>query len=168
MVIACLVHSWGFISLNSSAEIPELTTSWCLIPQTAGTNALVNHGRYPLRAAMNWSRSSLRTPAAYYIISRQLSTSIRLYLHPIMYYFLFLLLPVLWTIFNRLSRVIIPVAAFAVSQWPKWCLQFRWVIAGGILDEVPVVLLDSVPISPCRGVCRAMICYCGSEEMMII
>ena len=31
-----------------------------------------------------------------------------------------------------------------------------------------VVLLDSVPLSTRCGACGAMICCCGSEEMMIM
>ena len=35
------------------------------------------------------------------------------------------------------------------------------------MDEAPIVLLDSVPLSPCCGVSGAMICCSGSDEMMI-
>jgi len=49
------------------------------------------------------------------------------------------------------------MAAFAASRWAKWCLHCIWVSAGGILDEMPVVLLDYVPLSPCWSVCGAMV-----------
>ena len=52
-------------------------------------------------------------------------------------------------IFDWASRVMLSVAAFAAWRLAKWCLSFSWVSAGGILDEVPVILLDSVPLSPC-------------------
>jgi len=166
-VEAWLVHSRGFLSLNSSATIPELTTPCSLILRTMRTNASLDHGGVPVRAAINWPCSSLRTPAAGYIISWLPATSIVLYSHPIACYFLFLVLPVLLTIFNCASRVIFSVTTFAASQWAEWCLRCSWVSVVGKLDEVPVILLDSVPLSPCWGVCAAMICCCGSEEMMI-
>jgi len=167
MVKACLVHSRGFLSLNSSAKIPKLPTSWYLISRTVRPNALVDNGGFPLRAAWNWSSSSLCTPAACYIISWWSSTSIQLYSHLIECRFLFLLLRDLRTIFKCVSRVMFSVAAFAASWWAKWCLSCSWVSAGGVMAEVPVVLLDSDPCSTCWGVCWAMICCCESEEMMI-
>jgi len=59
------------------------------------------------------------------------------------------------------------VAAFAASRRTKWCLHCSWVAEGGVLEEVPVILLDSVPLSPCRDICGVMICCCGSEELRI-
>jgi len=167
VVEACLVHSRGFLSLNSSSKIAELTTPWCSILQAVQTNALVDHGGFPSRVARNWSRSSLRTPAECYIIWWGSSISIWLYSHPITCICLFLLLLVLWTMFNCASRVLILVAAFAASQWAKCCLRCRWVSAGGVLEEAPVVLLNSVPCSTYWGVCGAMSRCCGSEEIMI-
>jgi len=167
VVNVCLVHSRAFLSLNSSVEIPELTTSSCSISQTVRPNALVDDRCFPLWAARNWSCSSLRTPAQCYIILWRSPTSSRVYSHPIVCCFLFLLLPVLRTIFMCASRVRFSVAAFAVSQWAKWCLGCSLVSAGGVLEEAPIVLLDSVPCSTCWGVCGAMICCSGSEEMMI-
>jgi len=167
VVKACLVHSREFISLNSSAKIPELTTSWCSISRTVQTNSLVDHGGYPLLVARNWSLSSLRRPAACYIISWRSSTLIRLYSHLIVCWFLLLLLPVIQKVFDCWSWVMFSVAAFAESRWAKWCLRCSWVSAGGWLEEAPVVLLDSVPCSTCWGVCGTMICCSGSEEMMI-
>ena len=63
VVEAWLVHSRGFISLNLSAKILELTTSSCSIMWTVQRNALVDHRGFRLRVAINWSRSSQRTPA---------------------------------------------------------------------------------------------------------
>jgi len=120
----CLVHSQGFSSLNSSVNIPELTTSTCLISRTARMNALVDHGGFPLWVPLNLSHSSLPTPAVCYIISWPRCTSIRQHLHLIACCFIFLLLPVLRTIFNYVSRVISLVGAFAASRWTKWILHF--------------------------------------------
>jgi len=145
----------------------ELTASTWLILQTVQTNALVNNGGFPLRAAINWSRRSLGTPAGCYIICWRPCTSIQLHLHPITSCFLFLLHLVLGTIVNCESRVILSGAAFAALRWTKWCLHCGWVSAGGVLDEVPVVLLNSVSLLPCRDLCGAMICGSGIEEMMI-
>jgi len=167
MVEACLVHSRGFLSLNSSTKIPELRISWCFILRNVRTKALVNHCGFPLQAAINWSRSSLRTPAVYYFINWRPCTSIWQHLHPLTCCFLSLLLLVLRRIINCASRVMLSVAAFAPSWWSEWCLRFSWVSAGGVLDEAPVVVLNSVPPSPCWGVSGAMISCCGSEEMMI-
>ena len=168
VVKACFVHSRGFLWLNSSTKIPELATSWCLISQTVRPNALVDHGSFPLHVAMNWSRCSSRTPAVRYIICWFPCTSIQLHLHPIACCFLFLLLPVLQTICNCASRVIYLVAAFAASQWTKWCLRCSWVSGGGVFDETAIILLDSVLLSPFHGSCGAMICCCGSAEMMMM
>jgi len=167
LVETCLVHSRGFLSLNSSAKIPELISSWCSISQTERTDAWVGHGCFALRAARNQSRSFLHTPAECYIISWRSSTSIRLYSDPIACCFLFLLLQVLHTIVDCACRVMVSVAAFAVSRWATWCLRCCWVSAGGVLEEAPVVLLDSVPSSSFWGVRGAMIGWCGSEGMMI-
>ena len=168
MVRACLVHSRGFLSLNSYAKIPELTTSWCSISRTLRIKALVKHGGFHLYAARTWSRSSLRTPAAWYIVSWRSSTLIRLYSHVITCWFLYLLLTDLQPIFNCESRVMFALAAFAVSQWAKWCLHCSLVPVGGVMEEAPVILLDSVPFSTCWGVCGAMICCSGCEEIMMM
>jgi len=167
VVKACLGHCRGSPGLNSSAEITELTTSWCSISWNVRTNALVDHWGFPLQVARNSSHSFLRTPAECYIICWRSSTSIRVYSHPNVCSFLFLVHPVLRTICNCASKVMFSVAAFAASRWAKWCHHWSWVSAGGVSKEAPVVLLHSVRCSPCWGICGAMICCCGSEEMMI-
>jgi len=168
VVKACWVNSPGFLSLNSSERILELTTSWCSISQAVRTNALVDYGGFPLRAALNWSRRSLRTPAVCYMVSWRPCTSIQLHWNLIACCFLFLLFLVSQTTFKCASWVTLSVAAFAASRWPKWCLHCSWVSEGGIADETAVVLLDSVPVSPCCGAWGAIICRCGREEMMIM
>jgi hypothetical protein len=69
VIKACFVNSHGRLLRNSSANIPERTTSWCSILQTVQTNTLVDHGGYLLQAEMNGARSSLRIPAVCYTIS---------------------------------------------------------------------------------------------------
>jgi len=101
---ACFVHSWGRLSRNSSAKIPELTTSWCSISRNVETNDLVDHGDLPLWEAINWSLCSLCTPAVRYILSWPSSTQIWIDSHPIVCCFLFLLLPVLRTFLNVCSE----------------------------------------------------------------
>jgi len=63
VVQVTFVPYWGRVSLDSLATISKLTTSWPSILQTAGTHALVDNGRFPLQAAINWSRSSWCAPA---------------------------------------------------------------------------------------------------------
>jgi len=72
MVISCLDHSRGFFWRNPSARIPVRATSWCSISWTVRIHALVQHGGFALWAAMDWSGSSLRTPAVCYIINWRL------------------------------------------------------------------------------------------------
>jgi len=165
---AWLVHSRRFLSLNSSVKIPERTTSRCSILRTVRRNALVDHGGFPLQAAINWSRSSSRSPAECDINYWRPCTSTRLHLHPIACCFLFFLIVVLRTILNCACSVRFLVAAFAASRWAKWCRRCSWVSAGCVSDETAVVLLDSVPLSPCCGARGAMIHCCQDEKIMIM
>ena len=126
-------------------------------------DALVDHGGIYLQSVTNSTSSSLHTPAVYTIISWQPSSTIRPYSYPWACCLSFLLLLVLQTIFNCASTVIFSVAALAASWWTKSCLHCSWVSAGGVLDEAPVVLLDSDLLPPCWDVCGAMTCLCGSK-----
>jgi len=69
LIKACFVHSQGCLSGNSAAKIPELTTSWCSTSWTVWTIAFVGHGGFPLQAAINSLRSSLRTPGVRYTVN---------------------------------------------------------------------------------------------------
>ena len=144
-----------------------VTTSLWSIPQTMRTNDMVDHWGFPSQVARNRSRSSLRTSAVYYIICWQPSTSTWQHSHPIASCFWSLLLPVVQTVFNSASRVRFSVAAFAALRWTRWCQSCIWVATSGVMDSAPIVLLDSSSLSPRWGVCGAMICWCGSDEMMI-
>ena len=151
MVKACFVHSWGFLSLNLSLKMPELTTSWCSISRIVQINPLVDPAGFSSRAAMNWSCSSIPTPAAGYMISWLLSTSIRLYSHPIACCFISLLLPVegqFWTVHpgsyfclpdlqrcSELSGVCVVVGSQRVAYWMK-CLSLCLLLFHSHLAEV--------------------------------
>jgi len=161
---ARFAHSRGHVSQNSSAKVPELTTSWCFNLQTVRTKALVDHGGFPFRAAIHWSRSSLHAPAVLYIFSGRPSTPIWIHSHPLACCFIFPLVLVLYNVLNCAFWVIFVVAALASSWWTDWCLCRCCVSVGGALVEVPVVRLDSDPLAPCRGVCGAMICCCGGGK----
>jgi len=75
-----------------------------------------------LGAAINWSRSFLRTPAVHDIVSCPPSTPIWSYSHPIAYCFLSLLLLALHIVLKCASWVIFSVATIAASWWTNWCL----------------------------------------------
>ena len=164
MIKACFVHSRGFLSGNTSAKIPELTTSWCSISRTVRTNAFVDHGGLPLPAAIHWSRSSLRTPALGYMVSWQPFKMIWITLHPTACCFVFVLLPVLQTIFKCSSWVIFLVASLAGSWWTNWCLRSCCVLTIDVLDEGPANRLDLDPLGPGWGGCVSMIFWCGIGE----
>ena len=164
---ACFIHSWGHLSRNSSLKIPELTTSWCSITRTVQTNPMLGHDCFPLRAVINWSRSSLRTPAVHYMVSQPPSASIWSCSHPIACCFMLLCCQVFLTVLKCASCVIISVAAIAASRWTIWCLRCSCVSAGGALHEAPVVRLDSDPIAPGCGTCGAMTCCWGKMRKMI-
>jgi len=145
-------------------KIPELTTSWCSISLTVRANAFVDQGGIPLRAVRNWSRSSLHKPAVRYAIHWRLFTTICIYLHPTACCWLFLLLPVLGTIFKWSSSVIFWVAASAASQWTSWCLHCCCVPISAVFDVLPANRLDFDPLAACWGDYVSMICWCGIGE----
>jgi len=160
----CFVHSRGCLSGNSSAKIPELTTSWCSISRTVWTNAFVNHGGFQLRAAINPLSSSLRTPAVRYAVNWPPIASIWIHSHPTAGCFLFFLLPVLRMIFKCASWVICLVVALAVSRWTNLCLHSCCVPRICVLDVAPANLPVFDPHSPGGGGCVSMMCWCGIGE----
>jgi len=131
------------------------------------TNALVDPGGLLLWKAMNWSHSSLHTPAVRYILSLLSSTQIWIDKHPIPCCFLVFLFPVLRTFFECASWVMCSVATIAASRWTNWCLRCYCVSPSDALLEVPVVRLDSAPIAPGRSVSGAMACCCRNVRNMI-
>jgi hypothetical protein len=161
---AFFMHSWGCWSRNSSAKIPELTTLSYWISRTVRTTALVDYGGLLLQQAIYWSRSSIHTPVVRYIVSWPLTTLIWIDSHPITCYFVFLLHPVLRTIFKCASWVIFLVATIAASQWTNRCLRCRCVSPSGALLEAPVVRLDLALIVPGGSVSGAMACCCRKWE----
>ena len=131
--------------------IPVLTTSWCSISRTVLTNAFVNHGGFPLQAAIHWSRCSIRTPAVRYTVCWLPLTSIRIHSHPTACCCLFLLFPVVRTIFQSASWVMFLVAALAASPQPNCCLRSCFVPVIAVFDVAPANRLDLDLLSPCWG-----------------
>jgi hypothetical protein len=119
----CFVHSRGPSSWNWCAKISELTTSGCSISQTLRTNAFVNLGGFPLRTAINWSHSSLHTPAVHYIVNWPPFIAIWSYSHPIACCCPSLLRAVLHNYVKCASCAMFSAAAIAASWWTKFCLR---------------------------------------------
>jgi len=164
VIKAGFVHSRGSLSGNLSAKLPELTTSWCWISLTMGTNAFVDLGGFLLRAARKWSCSSLPTPAVHYTINWWLRNTISIYSHPTACCCVSLPLPVLRTMFKWASWVIYPVAALAASQWTCWWLRCCCVPISDVFDVSPTNWSDFDPLTASRGGCGSMICWCGIGE----
>jgi len=131
------------------------------------TQAVVNHGDLPLWEAINWSRSSLCTPAVRYTLSWPSSTQRWIDSHPIACCFIFFLLPASRTFLKCASWVIFSVATIAESWWTNWCLRCGCVSPSGWLCEAPVVRPDSAPIAPGGSVSWAMACCCRNVRKMI-
>jgi hypothetical protein len=144
-----------------------MTTSWCVISQTVLRNTCIDHGGLPLQAAINWSGSSLRTPAVHNIVSWPPSTSIWSYPHLIRWGLVLFLHPVLRTILRYLPWAIFSVAAIAVSGWTNWCLHCCCVSARGEVDKAPVVQLESDSIAPGWFVPGGITCCRGEVTKMI-
>jgi len=87
-----------------------------------------------------------------------------IYSLPIACCFLFLLLPVLQTIFKCASWVIFLVATLAALRWTNCCLGSCCVPESDVLGVTPFDPPGSVPFSPVWGVCVAMICWCRIRE----
>jgi hypothetical protein len=128
------------------------------------TNALVDHGRFPLRTGKNWSCSSLCTPTVRYTVNWLPFTTIWIYSHPTACCCVFLLLPGLCTIFICTSSVIFSMAVLALLWWTEWCLQWCSLAASGELAKAPVTQLNSDLLTPFWGVCGALIHCCWKIE----
>jgi len=166
VINACFIQSWGCLSGNSSAKIPELTTSWCSISLSVRTNAFVDHGGFPLGAAINSLRSSLRTPAIHYTVDWPPFALIMVYSHPTACQFLFFLLPVLQMICECASWVLCLVAALAASRWTNLCLR-SWCVprmSGNVVPPANRPVFDL--LSPGGGGCVSMMCLwrIGEED----
>jgi hypothetical protein len=161
VIKASFGHSWGHSLGNSSATIPELTPSWCLILRTIRTNAIVEQGGFPLRAAMNLLCIALWTPAERYTVNGPPFASIWIYSHVTACCFLFLVLPVLRTIFKCASWVISLVAKLAASWCTNLFLRTCYGPIISVFDVAPANLLVFDPRSPGGGGCVSIMCRCG-------
>jgi len=159
-----LVHSRECLWRNSSAQMPELTTSWCSILRTVPIDSIVDHGGFPLQGAINWSRSSLPTPNFRYMVNWRPFTKVWIYWHPIACCFILLLLLVLRTIFQWASIVLCLEAALAASWWTNWCLGSCNVPLSDISKETPVDQLSSDLVYTGWVICVSIICWCGLGE----
>jgi len=146
------------------ARISDLMTSWCLLSQTVHANDFVNNGGFPLRSAMNWSHSSLQTPAVHYPVSWRPITPIWIYSDPTACCVLFLLLPVSRTISKCASQVICLVAASAASRWTNRYLHCCCMPMIAVFDVAPAYWVDSDPLWVGWGCCVSMICGCRIGE----
>jgi len=164
VINACFVHLRGCLSRNLSSKLTELITSWCSILRTVRTYAFVDHGDFPLWAAINSLCSSLQTPAVRYTVNWLPIASISIQSHPTACCFLFFLLPDLRTIFKCTSWVICLEAALAVSQWTNLCLCSCCVPRISVFDVVPANLPLFNLLSPGGGGCVFMMCWCGIGE----
>jgi len=157
---ACFVHWRGCVLGHSYAKIPELTNSWCSIWRTVRMNSLVDHGGFPLCAAINLSRRSIGTPVIRYTVNWWPFTTVWIYSHPNQRCFLFALRSVLQTIFQSASWRILWVTALAELWWTHWGLRSGCVPMSDIFDEAPANQLDLDPLWPGWGCCVSMIYWC--------
>jgi hypothetical protein len=109
---------------------------------------MFNHGCFPLRAAINWFRSSRRTPAVCYTVNSWPFATVWRYSRATACCFLFVLLHVLRTIFKCASWVMCLVAASAALRWSNWCLCSCWVPIGEVFDEASANWPDLDPLGP--------------------
>jgi len=161
---AYFVHSRGCLSPKSYPTMPELPTSWFSISQIVRTNALVDHGHFPVRAAINWVCSSWHILAACATVYWRPLTTVWINSHPTACCSLLMLLPVLRTSFKCVSWVIYLVAALAELRWCNWCLRSYCVPISDVFHDVPANWLDLDPYRPGWGGCVSMICWCGIGE----
>jgi len=127
-------------------------------------NACVDHGGFLLRAAINWSNSSLLSPSVCYTVQRWPFSTVWRYSHPTACCILCMLLPVLRTIFNCTFWMISLVAALAVSRWTDRCLYSCCVPKREVSGEAPANRLDLDSLTPGWGGCISMISWCGIGE----
>jgi hypothetical protein len=161
---ACFVHSRVCLSGNPSAEIQQLTTSWCSISWTVQTKACINHRGFPLRAAINMLHTSLRTPAVCFMVNWLSFASILVYCHPTACCCLFLPLPVLQTIFKCASWVICLVAAWTSLWWTNVCPRTCYVRRIAVFDVAPANLPVFDPLPPGGGRSVSIMCWCAIGE----
>jgi len=120
--------------------------------------------RITISGSHHSSLSFLNTPAAQSVGCWLLSTMIWIYPYRMKCYIVYLLLPVLSTIFKSASVSIVLVAAFAALLWTNWCMCFCCVSAGGTFCEAPVGRLDSNLLAPGCGVSESRIISCRRHE----
>lgn len=131
--------------------------------QTVQTNAFVGPAGLLLWAAINWSHSSVHTPAVHWTVIWLPFTTVWLNSHPIACSFQCLLHLVLRTIFKWASYIICLVAVLAVSWLTTWNLCSCCSPLCDVSDEIPIDQLI-YPISPGWSVCVSMFWWCAIGE----
>ena len=128
------------------------------------TNTFVNHGGFPLRAAMDLLCSFLQTPTVHYMVNWQPFASMWIYSHPTACRSMFLLPPVLQTTFKCASWVICLMPTLAASLWTNFCLRSCCVPRISVFHVAPAELPVFDPRSPGDGGCLSIMCWCGIGE----
>jgi uncharacterized protein YjeT (DUF2065 family) len=141
-------------SRNWSVNIPQLTTSYCLILWTMYTSALVDHRGYHLWTELNWSYISLCTLDVQYILGWLMTTSTLISLHCIAFCILLLVLEGLLTMFECVSWIRIWEATLSVSQRTILYVGSCFVQVVGTWNVAPDCRLNSDQHAPYSGVCR--------------
>jgi len=164
LIKACFVHFWGHLVWNLSVEIPEITTSWGSIWWTVQTNASVDYGSLLIWAEMNSSWSTLLVSPIHYMVGWKSFTIFSIYSHSTGWCFLFVLLPVLWMIFNCRSLVIFLWAPLAAMRRTHSRLRSCCVPESDELAAMPTDPHGSVPFSPGWSISVAIIWWCKIGE----
>jgi len=128
------------------------------------TNVLVEHRGFPLQPMIYSAPSSLRPPAVRYTVNWQPFATVWIYLHPTACCVIFVLLPVLQTIFKCPTRDIFLVAELATLRWTTWCPSSCCVWKIDVFDEAPANRLDLDSLLPGWGGSVCMICWGGIGE----
>jgi len=164
VIEACFIHSERCLSGNSSAKIAELTKSWWPISRTVRTNAVLDNGGLPLVASMTLLRRARSTPAVSHTVNWPPFASLWIDPHPTACGFMFLLLPVLQTIFKCASWIICLVAALAASRLTNLYLHSCGVPRISIFDIAPANLPIINPLLPGGRSSVCIMCCCGIED----
>jgi len=113
---------------------------------------------------MDFAWSSVGRSDVDNIVSRRTSTSISNKSIPTAFCFLILLRLVFQNDFKCSFEVIFLVTPIAVTRWTNCFVCCSCVTSWHALGETPVSSLDLDAITPSRGVCWAMSCYCRMGE----
>jgi len=129
-----------------------LNVTECVDKRLCGTWRFPNMETYKLVKKLS------KYTSLHYIVCWSPSTSIWIYSHHIPHFNIVLQLPVLRTIFTCNSWVMPLVAAVAMLQSTKWCVQHCCISGDCALDGKDVFYLNFYLVAPCWGIYMAIIC----------